>query len=79
MTLLAYRFALKKYCSKARIKRVTPYQLRHTFATQFIENGGDVLILKSIMGHSNIKTTEGYVHENTRMIMKGYEQACPEF
>jgi site-specific recombinase XerD len=25
---------------------------------QFIENGGDILILKSIMGHSNIKTTE---------------------
>jgi len=79
MTLFAYRFALKKYCKKAGIRRVTPYQLRHTFATQFIENGGDVLILKSIMGHSNIKTTEGYVHENTRMIMKGYEKACPEF
>jgi len=31
------------------------------------------------MGYSKIKTTEGYVHENTRTIMNGYEKACPEF
>lgn len=28
------------------------------------------------MGYSNIKTTEGYVHENTRMIMKGQSRDC---
>ena len=79
VTTVGYRFILQKYCEMAKIKKITPYQLRHTFATQFLENNGDVLILKNIMGHSDIKTTEGYIHENARMIRKGYEKACPEF
>ncbi|NMC77084.1 MAG: site-specific integrase [Candidatus Methanofastidiosa archaeon] len=79
LNLQIYQKALREYSEKAKIKRVTPYQIRHTFATQFIENGGDILILKNIMGHSDIKTTEGYVHENANMIKKGYDKACPEF
>jgi len=79
VTTVGYRFILQKYCEMAGIKKITPYQIRHTFATQFLENNGDVLILKNIMGHSDIKTTEGYIHENARMIRKGYEKACPEF
>ena len=56
---------------------VTPYMLRHTFATQYVENGGNLLMLKSILGHSNIKTTEGYVHESKTMLRKDYERAKP--
>jgi site-specific recombinase XerD len=51
--------------------------LRHTFATQYVENGGNLLMLKSILGHSNIKTTEGYVHESKTMLRKDYERAKP--
>jgi integrase/recombinase XerD len=36
--------------------------LRHSFATQFIRDGGSVYTLKHILGHSDIKTTERYVH-----------------
>lgn len=56
---------------------VTPYMLRHTFATQYIENGGNLLMLKNILGHSNIKTTESYVHESKAMLRKDYERAKP--
>ena len=59
--------------------KVTPYMLRHTFATLFVENNGNLLILKNIMGHSQISTTERYVHESKRMIKSGYDKACPEF
>lgn len=79
LKIQTYQKILRSYSKKAGIKRVTPYQIRHTFATQFIENGGDVLILKSLLGHSRVSTTEIYIHENTRMIRKGYEKACPEF
>jgi len=39
-----------------------PSSLRHSFATQFIRDGGSVYTLKRILGHSDIKTTERYVH-----------------
>ena len=80
LTTHGYRALLKRLCIKAGIKPFTPYNLRHFFGTQFIENGGDVMILKEILGHSNIMTTASvYVHSNPRMIRKGYEKACPEF
>jgi integrase len=38
------------------------YDLRHTFATRMIAAGVDVMTLKEIMGHSDIRTTQRYVH-----------------
>ena len=35
---------------------------RHTFATMFLAKGGDVMVLKDIMGHESILTTQKYVH-----------------
>jgi integrase/recombinase XerD len=36
--------------------------LRHSFATQLIRDGGSVYTLKRILGHSDLKTTERYIH-----------------
>jgi len=36
--------------------------LRHTFATHFLINGGDIRELRDILGHTCIKTTERYLH-----------------
>ena len=41
--------------------RVHPHALRHSFATAFIRNGGDVFSLQSILGHTSVKVTEIYV------------------
>ncbi len=35
---------------------------RHTFATMFLANGGDVMVLKDILGHKSILTTQKYIH-----------------
>ena len=35
---------------------------RHTFATMFLEKGGDVQVLQKLLGHSEITTTMIYVH-----------------
>ena len=38
------------------------HSLRHSFATNFIKAGGDPFVLKSMMGHSSISTTDIYIH-----------------
>ncbi|MCH7642920.1 MAG: tyrosine-type recombinase/integrase [Chloroflexi bacterium] len=44
------------------ISRLHPHLLRHTFATRFLLNGGDALMLKHILGHTTLAMTDRYVH-----------------
>lgn len=44
------------------ITRLYPHLLRHTFATSFILGGGSVEMLRIYMGHSDINTTQNYMH-----------------
>lgn len=44
------------------LKAATPHTLRHSFATHYLEDGGDVFRLKELMGHSALNTTLTYVH-----------------
>lgn len=44
------------------IERIKPHLLRHTFATCFILDGGSVEMLRILMGHESITTTQMYLH-----------------
>jgi site-specific recombinase XerD len=67
---------LKVIAHKANItKKLTFHVSRDTFATLFIELGGDVVTLKEVLGHSDIKTTMIYV----KMHEKVKEKAMSKF
>ncbi len=54
---------IQKWAYAADIKKkVTPHTARHTFASQFYSQNKNLSILKEILGHSNISTTERYIH-----------------
>jgi integrase/recombinase XerD len=65
--------AFKQICSQhpgLSITRLTPHSLRHAFASHAIDGNADLLVLKTIMGHASIKTTEIYLHPSIATLEK---------
>ena len=57
------QWVIKEAAKKAGIKKhVTSHILRHTYATHLLEMGMDIMTLKEVLGHTDIKTTLIYLH-----------------
>jgi len=52
------------------IKKITPHSLRHAFATHAIEGDADVVVLKAVMGHASIHSTQIYIHPSLETLRK---------
>lgn len=63
MTPTNVQLLIKNSAIRAGIdKRVTPHTLRHSFATNFLRNNGNIRYLSTMLGHSSLDTTMMYTH-----------------
>lgn len=74
-----YQYKFKRYLEKVSIENKNFHSLRHTFATNCIENGMDPKCLSELLGHANVQTTlNKYVHPSFESKLKQINLLLPE-
>ena len=69
---------VKYYNEQAHItKDITPHVLRHSFATHLLQNGADLKSIQTMLGHSDISSTQVYMQFQDDSIKNIYRKAHP--
>ena len=69
---------VKFYKDQAHItKEITPHVLRHSFATHLLQNGAELKAIQTMLGHSDIASTQIYMQFQDESIKNAYRKAHP--
>lgn len=69
------RAAFHALCDRAGIPRHSIHSLRHTAATWLCDQGEDISVVSSVLGHASIEVTLGYVHVGSRTTATALERS----
>ena len=69
---------IKYYQEQAQIEKdITPHTLRHSFATHLLQNGADLKAIQTMLGHSDISSTQVYMQFQDEGLKDIYKKAHP--
>ncbi len=75
LTARSIQRLIAQYARLAGItKHVSPHTMRHSYATDLLMNGADLRSVQSMLGHSNISTTQVYTHVTDEHLREVYEK-----
>jgi integrase/recombinase XerD len=79
MTAKMIRAMIHKYVKQTRIKKkgITAHTFRHTFATELIKNGADIVSVQKLLGHKDIKSTLIYTRVVPLDLKKTHQKTHP--
>ncbi len=72
-----YRVVNKYLASVTTSKKKSPHILRHSYATELLNNGADLSAIKDLLGHSSLAATQVYTHSSMEKIKEIYKSAHP--
>lgn len=70
------RYIITKVFKRVSLK-VTPHQLRHSYATVLLNNGAQISDVSELLGHSSMATTQIYTKLGSSLKQKNYNKAHP--
>ncbi|MCL5073372.1 MAG: tyrosine-type recombinase/integrase [Actinobacteria bacterium] len=78
LTVRGMRKILKKYLERCGInKKISPHDIRHSFATHLLQEGAGIREIQELLGHENISTTQIYTHLNLKKLKSDYDKFHP--
>lgn len=72
-----YNIVTKKLSAISTNAKHSPHTLRHTFATTLLNNGADLNVVKELLGHSSLASTQVYTHTTFKELQEIYNQTHP--
>ncbi len=73
-----HRIVTKNLSLVSDVKKKSPHTLRHSAATHMLDNGADLRVVKEILGHENLSTTQIYTQVSVERLKAIYKKSHPK-